>query len=166
MVGLKLNLLVLHKLEERPLSGYSLCTAIENSTGKRPSYGSIYPLLEKMESEGIVTAKKEGRKRIYTLTAKGRTATNTYKEQHAQLIESMIRHSKMFCEITDSDPEPMMRVLERLKKGEDPLGPVSANAIKFRDTLFRMTQNGRITRHQKEINLILTEAIKRLEKLS
>jgi DNA-binding PadR family transcriptional regulator len=160
-----LSLMVLHKLSQQPHTGYSLSKEIQQSTGQKPSFGSIYPILEKFTSEGIVSVHQEGRKKIYTLTAKGRRAAADLKNRHAQLIEQMISHSKMFCQVTGCDAEPMISMLERLKQGDDPLAGVSSNAFALRDLLFRLSQEDRIRKNQKEINAILKEAIVKLERI-
>lgn len=38
----------------------------------RPSPGSVYPILQPLEDEGLVTAESDGGKRSYSLTATGR----------------------------------------------------------------------------------------------
>ena len=166
MAAPTLPLIVLHKLNERPHTGYSLSKEIHTSTGQKPSFGSIYPILEKMMSAGIVTMREEGRKKIYTLTAKGKKAAGDLQQQRVQLIESMITQSKMFCEVTRCDPTPMVALFERLKKGEQPLGPITEQGVKLRNLMIQMAHDGRAERHTKEINSVLAQTIKRLEKLT
>jgi DNA-binding PadR family transcriptional regulator len=165
MAGPTLNHIVLHKLSEHPLSGYALCTQIEKLTGKRPSYGSIYPLLERLTAEQLVTVEEQGRKKIYTLTPKGRLVSKEIREQHQQFIENMVAQNKMLCELTNQDPEAVNFMLERLKHGDNPLRGVSENAFKMRDTLFALAQRGLIEKHNKQINEILIDTTKKLEKL-
>ena len=65
---------VLVVLAERPMHGYELITELEaRSSGRwRPSAGSIYPALTRMERDGLVAAEEvEGRK-VFSLTASGR----------------------------------------------------------------------------------------------
>lgn len=160
-----LHSLVLHKLSEQPLSGYSLAKEIKRSTGQQPSYGSIYPLLERMAGDGLVTMQVHGRSKIYTITGKGREAVASLKCEYSSLLDQMISQSRMFGEITGTDSTPMISMLEQLKAGNDPLAGISVNAIYMRDLLFRMAHQGKIKRNQKEINAILADTIKRLEKL-
>jgi DNA-binding PadR family transcriptional regulator len=165
MVGPSLSLFVLHTLASGPQTGYSLVKAIERSTGQKPSFGSIYPILEKLTHEGILAMKVDGRKKVYTLTPKGKRSAADLKTRHEELLGQMIAQSRMFCQVTGCDPAPMVAMLERLKRGDDPLAGVSSNALALRDTLFTLSQDDRIKRHRKEINAILKDAVHRLERL-
>jgi len=160
-----LHHLVLRKLNERPLSGYSLAKEIEHSTGYKPSYGSIYPLLERMAKEGLVSVHEEGRKKIYTITRKGRETDGAFKEQHEKFLQQMISNNRMFCELSGQDPAPMLAIFERLKKGEDPLGSVNQSTMKTHNLMLLMAHDGRIKRHAKEINAIFNDAFAKLKKL-
>lgn len=62
--------IVMRTLAGGKLSGYGLTKAIEKSTGTwKPSFGSIYPLLEKLLKEKLVDFEVEGRKKVYFLTS-------------------------------------------------------------------------------------------------
>lgn len=63
-------------LAERPMHGYEMITELETRTGGiwRPSPGSVYPTLQLLEDEGLITSEEsEGRKR-FALTDAGRSA--------------------------------------------------------------------------------------------
>jgi DNA-binding PadR family transcriptional regulator len=67
---------VLALLDDRPMHGYEMIQELEERTGGRwtPSAGSIYPTLQLLEDEGLVTAEEvEGRK-VYSLTDSGKEA--------------------------------------------------------------------------------------------
>lgn len=61
-------------LAERPMHGYELITELEaRSSGRwRPSPGSIYPALGRLEGQGLVTADEVDGKKVFSLTARGR----------------------------------------------------------------------------------------------
>lgn len=63
-------------LAERPMHGYELITELEaRSSGRwRPSPGSIYPALSRMEEQGLLTAEELNEKKVFSLTARGREA--------------------------------------------------------------------------------------------
>ena len=63
-------------LEDRPMHGYDLIRELEErSAGAwRPSPGSIYPTLQMLEEEGLITGRDEDSKRVFSLTDAGRTA--------------------------------------------------------------------------------------------
>ena len=67
---------ILALLDDRPMHGYEMITELDERTGGRwrPSAGSIYPTLQLLEDEGLVTAEEvEGRK-VYSLTDSGKEA--------------------------------------------------------------------------------------------
>jgi DNA-binding PadR family transcriptional regulator len=70
---------VLVLLRERPMHGYEMIGEIaERSNGIwRPSPGSLYPALQLMEDEGLVTIEESDGKRLVSLTETGRTEADT-----------------------------------------------------------------------------------------
>jgi DNA-binding PadR family transcriptional regulator len=70
----ELRLAVLSMLEERPKHGYELMKELESRSGGsyRVSAGSMYPSLQMLEDEGLVTSEQRDGKRIYSLTDLGR----------------------------------------------------------------------------------------------
>src|SRR5690349_6355012 len=74
---------VLALLDDRPMHGYEIITELEERTGGRwrPSAGSIYPTLQLLEDEKLVTAEEvEGRK-VYSLTDAGKEAAPDRTEE-------------------------------------------------------------------------------------
>jgi DNA-binding PadR family transcriptional regulator len=68
--------LVLAALVEGPAHGYELMGRLEAATGGRwrPSPGSVYPLLQLLEDQGLVRGRDEGGRRVFELTDEGRAA--------------------------------------------------------------------------------------------
>jgi DNA-binding PadR family transcriptional regulator len=66
---------VLILLAERPMHGYEMIQEISERSGGwwRPSPGSVYPTLQMLADEGLVTTEQEGGsgKRLYSLTEAG-----------------------------------------------------------------------------------------------
>ena len=67
---------ILVELADAPMHGYQLIQAIETRSGGtwKPSPGSIYPTLQLLADEGLVSAAQEGERKVYSLTEAG-TAT-------------------------------------------------------------------------------------------
>jgi DNA-binding PadR family transcriptional regulator len=63
-------------LLDGPAHGYELMSGLEERTGGRwrPSPGSVYPSLQMLSDEGLVTSTDEDGKRTFALTDAGRTA--------------------------------------------------------------------------------------------
>ena len=72
--------------EGRAWNGYQLIQEIPARTDGtwRPSAGSVYPALQQLEDEGLIAPQGAGRRRVYTLTDKGRG----YVEAHADELRS------------------------------------------------------------------------------
>jgi DNA-binding PadR family transcriptional regulator len=68
----RLGLLTL--LADKPMHGYDLIRELEERSGGqwRPSPGSIYPTLQMLEDEGLVTGEEQDGKRVYSITDAGR----------------------------------------------------------------------------------------------
>jgi DNA-binding PadR family transcriptional regulator len=66
---------ILALLSESPMHGYQVIQEIvERSNGAwTPSPGSVYPALQLLQDEGLVTATESDGKRVFTLTEAGRT---------------------------------------------------------------------------------------------
>ena len=67
---------VLALLAEKPMHGYQLIHEIEERSGGawKPSPGSVYPTLQLLADEGLVTSKEETGKKLFELTEEGRAA--------------------------------------------------------------------------------------------
>jgi DNA-binding PadR family transcriptional regulator len=67
---------VLALLDDRPMHGYEMIQELEERTGGRwtPSAGSIYPTLQLLEDEGLVTAEEVDGRKVYSLTDSGKEA--------------------------------------------------------------------------------------------
>src|SRR3954451_19177726 len=67
---------ILALLDDRPMHGYEMIQELEERTGGRwtPSAGSIYPTLQLLEDEGLVTAEEVDGKRVFSLTDSGKEA--------------------------------------------------------------------------------------------
>lgn len=70
----ELRLYLLALLEQRPMHGYEVITALSDRFGGtyRPSAGTIYPRLGRLEEEGLVTRSDGERRSTYELTDAGR----------------------------------------------------------------------------------------------
>jgi DNA-binding PadR family transcriptional regulator len=65
---------VLTVLEENPSHGYEVIQRLSERSGGRwrPSAGSVYPTLQLLEDEGLVTGEERDGKRVYSITDAGR----------------------------------------------------------------------------------------------
>ena len=76
---------VLLLLAEEPMHGYQLMQAIAERSGGRwtPSPGAIYPTINQLEDEGLVTVTAESGRKLVTLTDAGREHVDERRETSA-----------------------------------------------------------------------------------
>lgn len=65
---------VLSLLSEKPMHGYQIIREIEDRSGGswKPSAGSVYPTLQLLADEGLITAEESNGRKTYALTEAGR----------------------------------------------------------------------------------------------
>ena len=67
---------VLALLAEQPMHGYQIIHQIEERSGGswKPSAGSVYPTLQLLADEGLISAEESNGRKTYSLTPEGTTA--------------------------------------------------------------------------------------------
>jgi DNA-binding PadR family transcriptional regulator len=104
---------VLHKLNERPMSGAELTSAVERELDSnwKPKPGSMYPLLKALLHEGLTREipDEDGRIRRYELTTQGQRFLDNQVDKSGELREK-ITHSftplhSPFLSVLDAHPE-------------------------------------------------------------
>ena len=67
-----LSFSILWLLTKRDMYGQEIADELAQRRGNRPNPGTLYPALSELEKRGNVETRKEGRKKIYSLTVQGR----------------------------------------------------------------------------------------------
>jgi DNA-binding PadR family transcriptional regulator len=72
---------ILALLAERPMHGYEMIQELETRTGGlwRPSPGSVYPTLQLLEDEGLISGEQSSGKRLFAVTDSGRAEAQSQK---------------------------------------------------------------------------------------
>ena len=83
----RLRLYLLKLLEESPRHGYDVIRLLEDRfLGLyAPSPGTIYPRLQRLEAEGLVTQSQEGGRKVYRITDAGREELASRREELEEL---------------------------------------------------------------------------------
>ncbi len=76
---------VLALLAEKPMHGYQLIREIEERSGGswKPSPGSVYPTLQLLADEGLISAEESNGRKTYSLTPEGRDVADTAADRPA-----------------------------------------------------------------------------------
>ncbi|HUA95752.1 MAG TPA: PadR family transcriptional regulator [Acidimicrobiales bacterium] len=74
---------VLSALQDGPAHGYEIMRRLEERSGGiwRPSPGSVYPLLQMLEDEGLVRAEARDGTRVFELTDAGRAEAEAAQQE-------------------------------------------------------------------------------------
>lgn len=95
----------------RPVHGYEIAQDIEEKTDGawRPAPGSIYPMLKKLTSQGLIRATQtktrgsDTSQRTYEITPKGAKCLGQAKEMFASAGFRWTSMRRLFIELMDSD---------------------------------------------------------------
>ncbi|WP_345799998.1 PadR family transcriptional regulator [Microbacterium sp. AZCO] len=81
---------VLALLAEQPMHGYQIIHEIEERSGGswKPSPGSVYPTLQMLADEGLITATESGGKKTYTITEAGQAEVDASEGKPAPWASS------------------------------------------------------------------------------
>jgi DNA-binding PadR family transcriptional regulator len=88
-----LKYIVLKIIKEKPTHGYDIIKTVELRSNRRwtPSAGSIYPILEKLESRGFIQSEGIERRKVYTITSKGMAGLDRMTQEKLELLSEMSR---------------------------------------------------------------------------
>ena len=78
----EVRLAILSLLSEGPKHGYELMKAMETRSGGtyKVSAGTIYPTLQQLEDEGLITSEQKDGRRVYQITVAGRAELDRESE--------------------------------------------------------------------------------------
>jgi DNA-binding PadR family transcriptional regulator len=99
-----LRYIVLKIIKDKPIHGYEIMKTIELlSKGKwTPSPGSIYPILESLESKGFVQNEEIDRRKVYSITPAGIAALDQMTQEKLELLKEMSRLINIVIESADN----------------------------------------------------------------
>jgi DNA-binding PadR family transcriptional regulator len=81
---------VLHLVSQRKYYGYEIMETIREKTGGAWNFssGALYPLLKRMERDGLIRGYSDGERNVYEITEEGRAALAKAKDKLAALLEN------------------------------------------------------------------------------
>ena len=161
-----LKYFVLKFLKEADMTGYDLMKHLEIAVGKKPSPGSMYPLLKDMEEQSLVKSKEKGKTKVYTITKSGKEVLVRFKKEKETMFVKMNKSMSALVQLSGStEQEFIKKIADHAKKSDAFLKVGSKELLEFKKTMFDMVQNGKYDRHEKEIRAILKEATNKIKKL-
>ncbi len=103
-----LRYIVLKIIKDKPIHGYDIMKTVELlSKGHwSPSAGSIYPILENLESKGFIQSEETDRRKVYSITPAGMEALDHMTQEKLELLKEMSRLINIVIESTDERQQP------------------------------------------------------------
>lgn len=88
-----LKYIVLKIIKDKPTHGYDIIKTVELRSNGRwtPSAGSIYPILESLESNGFILSEEVERRKVYSITTRGVAALDRMTQKKIELLNEMSR---------------------------------------------------------------------------
>ena len=84
-----LDVLILGALRGKPMSGYDFMGLTSKKFYVNMSPGIIYSTLYSMERKGLIEGENRKRKRVYTLTPKGKETLDTILKTKKEIVYSL-----------------------------------------------------------------------------
>jgi len=133
---------ILKLLSEEERTGYGLMKAIEEETGFwKPSTGSMYPLLQALEEQGLIIQRGEGERKVYCLSERGRRALAEAHQAKAEILEGLQRAYEVFTRIFGEDEaEDLKTQMAAGSPAEDPLHRLKQIPKSLRPRLYLLHQ--------------------------
>ena len=95
-----MDILIILKMKEGEVSGYDVLTYFHRKFGFLVSAGTVYSILYSMERDGLIKARQEERRRVYSLTIKGEEnvraiyqSTDILENSFTKLLKPKIRNA-------------------------------------------------------------------------
>lgn len=164
----QLRLYLLSLLEGGPRHGYELITALQDRFGGtyRPSAGTIYPRLARLEEEGLVSRSDDGRKATYALTEAGRAELAERSADLAFLEEGIAETVRERAEYLRADVRGSMGGLradlaaaaQQARAAAVPHGPTPADELRAASHARRMEAEAMLQRFRDEVRVELRRA--------
>tara|TARA_Y100000310_G_C20283333_1_gene623623 strand:- start:221 stop:532 length:312 start_codon:yes stop_codon:yes gene_type:complete len=80
---------ILHELKKQRLCGDDLAEIIGKKKGSKLTPGTIYPTLKFLRKKRLLSRKKEGRKKMYSLTDKGVEEYKLFKKAFVKIFKGI-----------------------------------------------------------------------------
>ncbi len=129
-----IQLYILHSLKIEPKSGYDLIKEISEKTKGAwvPSKGTLYPMLTKMETEGLILISETGKrsKNIFQLTEKGEKTLTKIVTEKKEEKEKMFIFRNLLFEIFSDESDSVMADIMKIHMVTEKITPEKQDDVK------------------------------------
>lgn len=160
-------MLVLKELSSESLSGYDLINKLAHVIGKAPSSGSVYPLLQELDEKGIVNFKQEGRRKVYSITAKGRRLMERILKEKEDITLKNAELIRLIGDLTgDDEASQMTTCVDQLKSGQELFLKNFDVWADFKTTAMKLASQPDFKKKEKKLVVIIKDATKKIKALA
>ncbi len=160
-----LKLTILKILANGPQNGYGLMKGLEKTLGKKPSPGSVYPILKDLLDKKIVSLREDGKRKDYTITQHGRESVRQLTKRKEEFINQMKSSMKMYETICGpKEARDAMEMMDRMKKTDVPFGNLTDDLIEMKSTLLKITKKRLQKQKEEKLLRIIKETNSKLKK--
>ncbi len=154
-----LKLLILNELENNEITGYEVIQRISEKITKKPSPGSVYPILKELTDSGILNCKEVGSKKLYTLSEKGKELLGKIYETEKEAIFNKVRILRLAGVISKEEAEYINTFISEKRQRWFKLYKLK-NWLKFIDLFSEIAESD-----PELAESIISECLNKLEKI-
>ncbi len=114
-----LKIVFLRELKNKKSSGYDLMKSAENILGKKPSAGSVYPLLKQLLDDKFIDVKENNKKKLYSITKKGEELLIKLTKEKEKILSSHEELMNLFSQIDKSKKHSSLFTINKQLKLEN-----------------------------------------------
>ncbi len=151
-----LKIFVLKELHKKELSGYDIMKRVEELTGKKPSPGTMYPLLANLCKKQLIIVRQNKKRKLYSLSKKGKELFQEFIEQKKNFMKKNIALMRQVY-----SPKEMKGTEDMFKINKE-----KRQLFLLKTTIFEFLATPKKTAAQKkQFQAIIAETIKKIEEI-
>jgi DNA-binding PadR family transcriptional regulator len=164
-VGL-LKVFTLQELKNAEQTGYSLISRMQEVLGKRPSSGTIYPMLQSLVKKGVITFRQEQNRKYYSLTAQGKKTIDSLLQEKEKALRNAVDCLQTIEDFSDeSEVRSFKESLLYAQQSHDVLlDEYAAGLLRIKHVLLRLMQQ-KDASVRSHVNTVLHKTAQSLESL-
>lgn len=160
------KIIALRKLCEKEQTGYDLIKSLEELFDRKPSAGSIYPLLNSFLKEGYVTVREDDRRKIYSITTKGKKVLKEVLQEKEQLLVKSVELLQIFGSLSNQkETKSLNKLINQMKSKSDLLLKNIDVWADMKNAMVELITRNDYEQKQKQVRKILQETAKKLKNL-
>ena len=152
-------------LEESPKSGSEIIKKLNEDFNWAPSCGSIYPLLNSLEKEGLTVSRKDDGKKIYSLTKEAHSVIKKSELEKDELFSALEKSYKLLESVYGIDTSLEQDMLKDMKRGKVPFQELYLETKAIKEELERLQRANKLKKNLVEVKKILKDAGEKLKKI-